>query len=144
MDIDGQVCFHTRPFAIPVRPLRCTTGPLGPVNGINKDVSGTRLLPTTVSTYPMDWVCFCHLLNTQHCCLCPGGSFNPPSAAHPVQEYHISELAPATHKVYQAGQQHYFSFIKTTLSAVPTTESTLLLFVVFLVKDGFAYTAIKV
>ena len=31
-------------FAIPVRPLRCTTGPLGPVNGINKDVSGTRLL----------------------------------------------------------------------------------------------------
>ena len=54
MDIDGQVCFHRRPFAIPVRPLRCTTGPLGPVNGINKDVSGTRLLPTTLSTYPMD------------------------------------------------------------------------------------------
>ena len=24
------------------------------VNGINKDVSGTTLLPTTVSTYPMD------------------------------------------------------------------------------------------
>ena len=53
MDIDGQVCFHRRPFVIPVRPLRCTTGPLGPVNGINNDVSGTRLLPTAVLTYPM-------------------------------------------------------------------------------------------
>ena len=83
MDIDGQVCFHRRPFASPVRPSRCTTGPLGPVNGINKDVSGTILLPTTVSTYPMDWVCFCHLLNTQHCCLCPYGSFGPPPASHP-------------------------------------------------------------
>ena len=54
MDIDGQVRFHRWPFAIPVRPLMCTTGPLEPVNGINKDMSGTRLLPTTVSTYPMD------------------------------------------------------------------------------------------
>ena len=54
MDIDVQVCFHRRPFASPVRPLRCTTGSLGPVNGINKDVSGTRLMQTTVSTYPMD------------------------------------------------------------------------------------------
>ena len=25
-----------------------------PMNGINKDVSGVRLLPTTVLTYPMD------------------------------------------------------------------------------------------
>ena len=70
-------------FCQPVRPLSCTVGSLGPVNGINKDVSGTRLLPTTVLTYPMDWVCFCHLLNTQHCCLCPYGSFSPPPATHP-------------------------------------------------------------
>ena len=34
--------------------LRCTTGFLEPVNGFNKDVSGTGLLPMTVSTYPMD------------------------------------------------------------------------------------------
>ena len=54
MDIDRQVCFYRRPFAIPVRPLTCTTGSLGPVNGINKDVSGTRLLQMTVLTYPMD------------------------------------------------------------------------------------------
>ena len=40
MDIDGQVCFYRRPFSIPFRPLRFTTGSLGPVNGINKDVSG--------------------------------------------------------------------------------------------------------
>ena len=71
MAIDGQVCFRRWPFAISVRPLRCTIGPLGPVNGINKDVNGTRLLPMTVSTYPMDWVSFCHLLKTQHCYLCP-------------------------------------------------------------------------
>ena len=41
MAIDGQVCFHRRPFAIPVRSLKCTTGSLGPANGINKDMSGT-------------------------------------------------------------------------------------------------------
>ena len=29
MDIDGQVCFHRWLFAIPVRPLRCTTRSLG-------------------------------------------------------------------------------------------------------------------
>ena len=54
MDIDGQVHFHGWPFAVPVRPPRCTTGCLGIVNGINKDLSGTRLVPMTVSTYPMD------------------------------------------------------------------------------------------
>ena len=42
MDIDSQVCFHRRPFAI--LSVRCTTGSLGPVNGTNEDVSGTRLL----------------------------------------------------------------------------------------------------
>ena len=47
MAIDGHSCFHRRPFAIPVKPPRCTTGYLGAVNVINKDVSGTRLLPTT-------------------------------------------------------------------------------------------------
>ena len=29
-----------------------------------------------ISTYPMDWVCFCHLLETLHCCLCPSESYN--------------------------------------------------------------------
>ena len=71
MAIDGQVCFHRRPFTIPCRPPRYTTGSLGPMNGINKDVSGTRLLLMTVSIYPVDWVCFCQLLKIQYCCLCP-------------------------------------------------------------------------
>ena len=31
-----------------------TTGSVGPVNGINKDVSSARLLPTTVSIYLVD------------------------------------------------------------------------------------------
>ena len=57
-------------FCQPVKPSRCTTGSVEPVNGINKDVSSARLLPTTVSTYPVDWVYFCHLLKTQHYCLC--------------------------------------------------------------------------
>ena len=41
-------------FAIPVRQPRCTTGAWGPVNGINKGVSGARLLQTIVPTYPVD------------------------------------------------------------------------------------------
>ena len=52
--IDGQVYLHRQPFAISVRPPRCTTGLLGPVNGINKDMSGTRWLATTISTNPVD------------------------------------------------------------------------------------------
>ena len=33
-------------FSDPVKSSRLTTGSVGPVNGINKDVSGARLLPT--------------------------------------------------------------------------------------------------
>ena len=54
MAIDGQVCFHRWPVAVPVRPPRWITGYLGQVNGINNDVSGTRLLPMTVLSYPVD------------------------------------------------------------------------------------------
>ena len=54
MAIDDQVCFHRRVFAVPVKPSKYTTGSVGPVNGINKDVSGVRLLSATASTYPVD------------------------------------------------------------------------------------------
>ena len=81
--IDGQVCFHWRLIADPVKPPWCNTGSVGPVGGTNKDVTGARLLTTTVSTCPVDWVPFCHSLKTQHCCLCPYGSFSPPLATHP-------------------------------------------------------------
>ena len=80
--IDGQVCFHWRLIADSVKPPWCTTGSVGLVNGINKNVTGTKLLPTTISTSAADWVPFCHLLKTQHCCLCPYGRFNPLPATH--------------------------------------------------------------
>ena len=51
-------------------------------NGINKDMCDAKLLPTTVSTYPVVCVCFCHLLETEHCCLCSIRRHNLPSAAH--------------------------------------------------------------
>ena len=60
-----------------------TTGPVEPVNGINKDVCDTKLYPTAVLVYPVDCDCLCHLLDTQYCCLYLNGSLNPPSAAHP-------------------------------------------------------------
>ena len=41
------------------------------MNGIIKDVCGIKLLPMTISAHPVDFVCFWHLLKTQHCCLCP-------------------------------------------------------------------------
>ena len=41
-------------FAIPVKLPMSTTESVGLINGINKDVSDARLLPTTVSTYTVD------------------------------------------------------------------------------------------
>ena len=65
------------------------------VNVINKDVSDVRLLPTTVLTYPLDLVCFSHLLKTQQCCLCPNGRYNtllatymPSYPSHPFLSFH--------------------------------------------------------
>ena len=80
---DNQVCFHRGLFANPVKPQRCTTEPVGPLDGINKDVSGAKLYPMAVLAYPVDCYCLCHLLNTQYCCLCLNSSLNPPSASHP-------------------------------------------------------------
>ena len=69
MAIDGKVCFHRQLFVYTVKPLSCTTGCVEKVNGINKDMSHSRLLPPTVSSHPVDLVCFCQLLKTQHCFL---------------------------------------------------------------------------
>ena len=80
--IDGQVCFHRRLIADPVKPPRSPTGYVSLVNGINKDMSGARLLQMIVSTYPVGWVSFGHLLKIQHCCLCPNGGYNQPLATH--------------------------------------------------------------
>ena len=81
---DGQVCFHRRLFANPAKPQRCTTDPVRPLDGINKDVGGAKLLLMTTSVYHVDYACcICPLLKTQHHCLCPNGRCNPPSASHP-------------------------------------------------------------
>ena len=50
----AKFAFTDRLIANPVEPPWCTTGSVGPVNGINKDETGAKLLPTTVSTYPVD------------------------------------------------------------------------------------------
>ena len=72
MAIDGQVCFQRQPFAasVPFKPPRCTTGSLGPVNGINKDVSGARLLPMTALTYPADESVSVTDWKTEQCKIC--------------------------------------------------------------------------
>ena len=118
MAIDGQVCLHRWPFAIPVRPPRWTTESLGPVNGINKDVSGTRLLLTTVSTYPVDWICFCHLLTTQHCYLCSNRRYNSPSATHlPQTDLIICTIVHIPAKsLYTANAPSKFSVDMTSCS----------------------------
>ena len=93
---DGQVCFHRKLFANPVKPQRCITEPVGPLDGINKDVGGAKLLLTTTSVYPVDCACFCPLLNTQHHCLCPNGRCNPPSASHPPTHLLIHTIPDIT------------------------------------------------
>ena len=46
----GQVCFHRRLLANPEKPQMCTTEPVRPLDGINKDVGGAKLLLMTTST----------------------------------------------------------------------------------------------
>ena len=48
-----------------------------------KDTCGAKLLPTIVSAYPVDCVCFCDLLKIRHCCLSSNERYNSPPAAHP-------------------------------------------------------------
>ena len=81
--IDGQVCFHRRSFADPVKPQRSTTESMGPLMGTNKAAWGVKLLLMTVSSYQVDCGSFCALLKTQHCCLPPCEWFCLPSTSHP-------------------------------------------------------------
>ena len=54
-----------------------------PVNDINKDVCGAKLLPITVLAYAVNCVCPCHLMEIQHCCLYLNGRYNLPLAVYP-------------------------------------------------------------
>ena len=38
------------------------TGSVEPENGVNKNVCDAKLLSTTILVYPMDYICFYHLL----------------------------------------------------------------------------------
>ena len=63
MTIDEQICFHRHLFANTVKPLRCIIGSKEPVNGINKDVSDTRLLLTITKAIPNH-----RKLKSSYCC----------------------------------------------------------------------------
>ena len=72
---------------------------------------GAKLLPATVSAYPMDCVCFNDSLKTQHCCLSYNGRYDPPPVAypHPPPNAHSlpthSLLISATHDISIAVKQ---------------------------------------
>ena len=46
--MDGQVCFHRRSFADPVKPQWSITGSMGPLMGTNKAAWDIKLLLMTV------------------------------------------------------------------------------------------------
>ena len=100
---DVQVCFHRRPFADPVKPQRCTTESVRPLDGINKYVGGVKLLLTTTSVYPVDCAYLCPLLKTQHHCLCPNERVTHlqlPTHPHPLIQA-IPDITVAMKKVAQ-------------------------------------------
>ena len=88
MALDGQVCFYRWLFVNLVKPWRCTVEAVEPVNSIIKDVSDAKLLPMTVSAYPVNFVCFYYIMMIQQCCLCPNGrylsSFPATHTTHPI------------------------------------------------------------
>ena len=118
---DGQVCFHRRPFADPVKPQRCTTEPVRPLDGINKDVGGAKLLLTTTTVYPVDCTCICPLLKTQHHCLCPNGRCNLLSASHQTPPPPIPlPPTPTTHPLI-----HTIPDIRATVKKVAQNPAVL-------------------
>ena len=67
-------------FANPVKLRWCITGSVGPLGSTNQNWWDARLLQMSILIYPVDCVHLCHLLRTQHHCLCPNGRENPPLA----------------------------------------------------------------
>ena len=57
----------------------------------------------------------------------------------------LKGLAESTQRVYRSGQRRYINFCsKSGLTAVPTTEKTLVYFVAKLAKDGLKFRTMKV
>ena len=82
MAIDGQVCFHWWLIADPVESPWCITGSVVQWMALIR----MWLVPDCCQQLSQSvlWIesLSCHLLRTQHCCLCPYGRFNPPPATH--------------------------------------------------------------
>ena len=97
---DGQVCFHRSLFCPSCKTTKVTTEPVRPLDGINKDVGGAKLLLMTTFTYPVHCVCICPLLKTQHHCLCPNEMCNPASAS--CQPPLPPTTLPPTHPLIRA------------------------------------------
>ena len=45
----AESAFTDRLYADPIKPTRCTTGFVGPMNGINKDVNGVQIAASSMS-----------------------------------------------------------------------------------------------
>ena len=73
MAMDSQVCLHRWLFVDPVKPRWSITGPVGSLGSTNQNWLGFKLLPMAVLIYPVICVHSCHLLRTQHHCLCSNG-----------------------------------------------------------------------
>ena len=82
--INSQVCFHRWLFADSVKLYWCITGPVEPLVNTNQNWWGAKLLPMSVSVYPVDCVHLCYLLTTQYHCLCSNGRENSPSTCPPT------------------------------------------------------------
>ena len=92
MVINSQVFFHKWLFTNPVKPQKVYyRAYIMSMNGIIKDVCDVKLLPMTISAYPVDYVCSWHLLKTQHCCICPNRRYNltsaPPTCSSPCTSH---------------------------------------------------------
>ena len=62
-----------------------------------------------------------------------------------VHHYFENGLAPATQRCYRAGQQSYAQFCtQANVTQIPTSESTLSLFIAHLARTGLAHSTIKV
>ena len=73
--------------------------PIGPLGSTNQNWLCAKLLPMAVLINPMVCIHSCHLLGTQHYCLCSNGRKDPPSACPPTPTI---TLPPHTHPLISA------------------------------------------
>ena len=110
MAIDSQVCFHRWLFADPVKLHQCITGPLESLGSTNQNWCGDKLLPTFVSTYPVDCVHLCEHRATVCALIAGEPAFGLPTHPHhpdihqPPRTYDTRDITGVT-KNYLKDQQ---------------------------------------